>query len=394
MSLQDANDYGDFIDSDDDERAPEFCEIEESAEPIQQYKKGTFYPVYIGEVLHGNYHVIHKLGRGGFSSVWMAHDIANHRDVALKIIVSGNSGDHEYNIHQQIIRDVKDTSSLLLCLNVFHLEGYQCRRHTVLVLPVQGPSFQMCLYKRPIAARMSAAWQLLRTLKKLHDAKIVHGATATPLDDRKLNVKHQYLGRPQKIMLPNTIWKRADLVLPIAETISENLLQDTIYLADFGLSFKTDQPVPDIKGFPPGLYRAPELWHGIKCDYARDIWSYMFIFTHLYLGVRPWLGNGSSTVLANMVKILGPLPQQRMGHYEHPPSGDVSWYCQSRVPDLRLEALDAKIQRLRPEVSEIERSHFLSVIAKGFCYLPENRITAGELLDDESFRALMEHYQL
>lgn len=42
---------------------------------------------------------------------------------------------------------------------------------------------------------------------------------------------------------------------------------------------------------------------------------------------------------------------------------------------------------------QIERDLALSVMLKGFCYLPERRITAGQLLQDPSFKALMEMHQ-
>ncbi|WEW61765.1 hypothetical protein PRK78_007259 [Emydomyces testavorans] len=62
MSLQDSsapNDYGDFVDSDDE------FEIEESAEPLERYHQpGLYYPICIGEVLAQTYRIEHKLGHG------------------------------------------------------------------------------------------------------------------------------------------------------------------------------------------------------------------------------------------------------------------------------------------------------------------------------------------
>lgn len=56
-------DCGDFVDSDHE------CDIEDESEDTLQYLNGYFYPVRIGDVLNRRYQVVHKLGRGGFSTV-------------------------------------------------------------------------------------------------------------------------------------------------------------------------------------------------------------------------------------------------------------------------------------------------------------------------------------
>lgn len=36
---------------------------------------GGYYPVQIGDLFHGRYHVVRKLGWGHFSTVWLCWDI-------------------------------------------------------------------------------------------------------------------------------------------------------------------------------------------------------------------------------------------------------------------------------------------------------------------------------
>ena len=67
-------DYGNLIsyDTDDDD---ERFEIEDHSEPLERYFQVAFYyPICIGEVLVQRYRIEHKLGHGGFSTVWMAYD--------------------------------------------------------------------------------------------------------------------------------------------------------------------------------------------------------------------------------------------------------------------------------------------------------------------------------
>ena len=45
------------------------------AEPLHRYRQGDYHPVTLGECLKaGRYKVLHKLGWGGYSTVWAARD--------------------------------------------------------------------------------------------------------------------------------------------------------------------------------------------------------------------------------------------------------------------------------------------------------------------------------
>ena len=152
-------------------------DIEETAEPWYRYDSTrtshVFYPICIGEVLDHRYRIEHKLGHGGFSTVWMARDTQLNRDVALKVMASGNLGENEYRM-QTVIGNIQDSSGLVTSQRTFLLRGDKCD-HRVLVFPLRG----QCLYepnvkKMSMATRMSAARQLLKALENLHKAGIVH----------------------------------------------------------------------------------------------------------------------------------------------------------------------------------------------------------------------------
>ena len=169
-TLQDSSipDCGDFVDSEDE------YDVEEEAEAFERYAFGLVYcPIRIGQLLVQTYRIEHKLGHGSFSTVWMAHDIQKNRDVALKIMVSGENAEYELSMQNKIIQTVQDTSRLLTYKDTFLIRGYR-GNHRVMVIPVRGPSLGSCLRGMSLAARMSAARQLLIALKCLHDAGIVH----------------------------------------------------------------------------------------------------------------------------------------------------------------------------------------------------------------------------
>ena len=173
------SEFGNFVTNED-----QTDEIEYISEPWHQYGEGDgsdgsrmFYPICIGEVLNERYLVEHKIGFGGFSTVWMAHDLQEKRDVALKVMCLGDWAETEACMHGKIIQDVQDTSHLVTLFDTFLLprSAGDDRQHRVLVFPLMGPSLDWHVLKMTsMATRMSAARQLLEALESLHKAGIVH----------------------------------------------------------------------------------------------------------------------------------------------------------------------------------------------------------------------------
>ncbi|KAG7283859.1 hypothetical protein CRUP_034046 [Coryphaenoides rupestris] len=61
---------------------------DEEQEDPNDYCKGGYHHVKIGDLFNGKYHVIRKLGWGHFSTVWLAWDIQVKRFVAMKVVKS------------------------------------------------------------------------------------------------------------------------------------------------------------------------------------------------------------------------------------------------------------------------------------------------------------------
>lgn len=170
-NIEGASVWGDFVGSDDE------GDVEDASEPTERYEEGLYYPIYIGEILIDRYRIEHKLGHGGFSTVWMAHDMFRNVDVALKIMTPGQSGEREFATQNMIASAVQDTSRLLLYQETFLLPGAPHTYHRVLVFPLLGPSLQKYASSMPTATRRSSAKQLLQAIKALHDGGVIHRGT-------------------------------------------------------------------------------------------------------------------------------------------------------------------------------------------------------------------------
>ncbi|RHZ70730.1 hypothetical protein CDV55_107255 [Aspergillus turcosus] len=391
----DTADFGDFVSNEDEE-----LDLEEVVEPWHKYDiketSHVFYPIRLGEVVHERYLVEHKIGFGGFSTVWMAHDLQDKKDVALKVMSSGEWGETEIRMQDKIVQNVQDTSHLVIYLTTFLVPGNNCR-HRVLVFPLMGPClYPVILRKMSMATRMSAARQLLEALENLHKAGIVHRDLnerncmwgMVPLHNLNRSAKYEALGRPLKRIIPFVeLWKQGELVRPVE--VPDNLRTEEFYLGDFGLAMQLGDPMTP-RGYPPMQFCSPDRLHRKDPSFGCDMWSYMVIFAELYLGYTPfptWLKGG---IISGIVRCLGPLPAHWRGLYTHP-GGLDSWYDQCKTPDPNHD-LASTIAYFRPDADPIEREHVHSIMNRVFTYCPEKRLTATQLLQDPSFRAIMDKY--
>jgi serine/threonine protein kinase len=420
MIAADTGDFGDYAHNEDEE-----LDIEEVAEPWHCYDEEdnshVFYPVCLGEVLNGRYLVEHKLGFGGGSTVWMAHDLQDRRDVAVKIMSSGEWGENETRMQHELVQNLQDKSHLVISLASFMLpRDDDGNSHRVLVFPLMGPCVRPPILKKiPMATRMSAARQLLEALENLHNAGIVHRGEhylhagtlwylvnlalnpycidineancmwgMSPLCNLDRSVRYKELGRPLKRAIPFVdLWKKGELVTPVK--VPDHLRTEEFYLGDFGLAKKLSNPETP-HGYPPMQFCSPDRLHQMDPSPACDIWSYMVVFSILYMGFTPFPKYEKGGVVGGMVRCLGPLPKELRGLYTHA-EGQDSWYDQSKTFEPGYD-LASRIAYFSVGSDLIEQQHVHSIMSKVFTYHPENRPTATQLLRDPSFRALMDRY--
>jgi serine/threonine protein kinase len=220
-----------------------------------------------------------------------------------------------------------------------------------------------------------------------------------PLDQYDLATKYRYFGRPRKISLVDYhgqpaeyLGKPGDLVKPMV--VPRNLLTNNVYLGDFGMAIEAGASV-NFKPQQPFQFCAPERFHNVDPSPASDMWSYMTIVVALYTGFPPFHGALYEQVMQGWCDVLGPMPAHWKGHYlrvsDPKAINSDRWYDHAGAGHLK-HSLASKVEKRRPDLSTEELNLAVRVFLKVLQYEPQDRLTAGQLLEDDDFNALLAIY--
>lgn len=316
------------------------------------YRPGGFHPVHLDDIFKkGRYIVIHKLGHGGFATVWLGRDTVRKRYVALKILAARLSRDcPEVEILRRLKKseDHKGKPYVMSLLDHFWIDGPN-GRHLCVVSEVGGPSikqFNDCpgftsgtrRLKGNVARKV--ALQATEGLAYIHSTGIVHGGTScgqmrgpradeysdftaanillqlANIDEWSVEQIHERLGEPQTHLLHRAPGLADEYTGPkyTVTAISMKLvdprwLSDQIMIIDFGIAFMEEQSSADIG--TPKNYCAPEFNFSGPRSISSDIWALGCTIFEIRTGSCLFRYRGAPTrdqILIASVKIIGKLP--------------------------------------------------------------------------------------
>jgi serine/threonine-protein kinase SRPK3 len=276
-------------------------------ESIFEYCRGGYHPVTLSDYFQeGRYQVRHKLGHGGYATVWLVRDTEEGRWAALKITkADARRPCNELRVLRSLqsrLPGATESAHIGALLDDFIHEGPN-GNHQCLVFELLGPSLGSLLRdmddnnlwasgSKPLDCidpehilRLSK--QLLEALASIHEVGFCHGdlspanivftCTQSALFDDNKKI-FDILGKPETCSLKHIDGSSLSPEKPtqIVQTPRWNWVdedEEDFRLIDFGEAFSNDNP-PNTLAQPFDL-RAPETFFldTYDIDYRVDLWS-------------------------------------------------------------------------------------------------------------------------
>ncbi|MXQ85496.1 hypothetical protein E5288_WYG011221 [Bos mutus] len=212
-----------ILGSDDDEQ-----------EDPNDYCKGGYHLVKIGDLFNGRYHVIRKLGWGHFSTVWLSWDIQGKKFVAMKVVKSAEHYTETALDEIRLLKSVRNSDPndpnremVVQLLDDFKISGVN-GTHICMVFEVLGHHLLKWIIKSnyqglPLPCVKKIIQQVLQGLDYLHTkCRIIH--TDIKPENILLSVNEQYIRR---LAAEATEWQRSGAPPPSG---SAGVLQGLDYL--------------------------------------------------------------------------------------------------------------------------------------------------------------------
>ncbi|XP_029907310.1 SRSF protein kinase 1b isoform X2 [Myripristis murdjan] len=200
---------------------------DEEQEDPNDYCRGGYHHVKIGDLFNGRYHVIRKLGWGHFSTVWLAWDIQGKRFVAMKVVKSAEHYTETALDEIKLLKSVRNTDpndpsreKVVQLLDDFKISGMN-GTHVCMVFEVLGHHLLKWIIKSnyqglPLPCVKSIIRQVLQGLDYLHTkCKIIH--TDIKPENILLTVNEPYV---KKMAAEATQWQRTGAAPPSGSAVS------------------------------------------------------------------------------------------------------------------------------------------------------------------------------
>ncbi|KAF7321948.1 Protein kinase [Mycena kentingensis (nom. inval.)] len=385
-------------------------------EDARGYKLGGLHPVHLGDTFsNGRYTVVHKLGYGATSTIWLVSDAQTSSLASLKI-VSADRAHTELPVllHLNATHDPAEEGSQYIAYMLDHFvhEGPN-GLHQCFVQQVLGPSFcgsnmeslyEFWRYGRlppEIAHRLCG--QLALAVAYLHKRGVAHGdlhpgnvllclpSTWTSIEDvdREFGDPEYYETRvPPSPHCPEYLV--GSLTSDRIDLLRTCLQEPNIKLCDFGEAYIAALPSPP-RLATPHVFRPPEalpiLAIAPHATPELDIWALGNLFCFLLCSIAPFdYGKCDDDHLSMMVMKLGPFPEPLWSKWEKRPE----------IFDPTGKAFDASLYGPRPLLLRAlvyalppgskRRESFELLLRSILCYEAPKRIKAAEVLESAWFK--------
>ncbi|KAF8454274.1 kinase-like domain-containing protein [Kalaharituber pfeilii] len=294
----------------------------DGVENVYGYVPGGYHPVHLGDTFNNRYLVQHKLGFGGFSTVWLASDLKNCGRLCALKIMTADAADGETQFLSSVCSSPGTTmhsshtqpqsSFFPKLLDVFTINGPN-GEHECMVTEPLGPSlsrlseFYRGLYV-PLPLVRKIGLGLVQAVAELHAHGIVHGdlhpgnivLRAPGMDAWTVGEVEKYLGVPHEVTLQEA--RHPDFGLAFYKCP-----------ADSSLTCSEDSRTKRMATFPPPAFSAPEvqLQDYVNITQASDVWTIGCVLFFMFAGRSPFSDYMERrNTLADLTICYGALPPE------------------------------------------------------------------------------------
>ncbi|KAI1345910.1 kinase-like domain-containing protein [Xylaria sp. FL0043] len=311
----------------------------EGAEDLEDYKPGGYHPIHIDDRLHQRCRIVHKLGHGSFSTVWLAVDEQRTKYVAIKV-GTADADIREIDILSKLASAVTgspdaDMASMLLpAIDQFCIVGPNGNHPCFVTSPAScslADSKEACnwsLFQLDVARSLCA--QLAMAVCFIHSEGYAYGdlhlgnlllQLPSSLNDLSVEQLYAKFGAPKCEPITRTDGMSTPIsgvpsysVLPAWLGIASDkvgLSEANLLLSDFGVAFRPSDK-SCFESHTPLRMRAPEARFEptTHLSFSSDIWSLGCVIFEL-LGHRPLIEDCLVTpdeITAQQVSLQGLTP--------------------------------------------------------------------------------------
>lgn len=358
------------------------------------------------------YTVLHKLGFGGFSTVWLTRCSRDDRYYALKILAADlpETQGKDLTILQGLRDDGFEHPHIVHLHESFEVSGPN-GTHTCLVLPALGPSLHEHPVRKTLApeVRYQICQQVATGVAALHKKGVCHG-DLTPSniafelpDTSSMDIPEvcALLGpiQSEKLRLRNGDRSEHGPRYVIQRPAFSELMSElptpfkTVRIIDFGEAFPTTQPRSAL-GVPISLgYFPPELCFGHAASSASDVWM-LACLMYETLGtpaLLPCFFPVFEILVGTAVTNLGPLPEHWRSRFDHENYGqredgelqntervDPEWWWDEA---MHTKSIRGRMETdLAPRFSSEQLDFLAALLRDMLVFEPEKRTSASEVV--------------
>ena len=400
------------------ERSRVLYEPIEDVERMEYYKTGGYHPVTIGDRFHNRYRVVHKLGHGTYSTIWLARDGEFNRYVAVKVCTA-DSNPLEVNVLStlSIGQQSSDRTMIPSIWDRFNIQGPN-GHHACLVTNPARMSLSdakngswISLFQIEVARAIAA--QLVMVVQYLHAQGFVHGdlhrgnvllQLSHEFNQLSTEALYEQYGEPvlepvnrlDGEKLPPGVPQHGILPVWLGDASENVTLPDArILLSDFGEAFSPARE-KRFKSHTPLPLRAPETRFEptIPITFSSDIWTLACTIWDIVSQKSLFEGflTNEDDMTCQQIGVLGPLPPEWQRKWD----AHRDQLLKNGQPINQSQALDQSwedrfetcVQRPRieegmPALETSERDALSSMLRSMLSFRPEDRPSARQVLESE-----------